>query len=84
VDNKASRIYNKWLDELMSQIESKRSIYIHEYTHHLDQMRYKGSSWDRDLKVLRGISAFAAAQNAELTASQTAKPCGGTSPTMPS
>lgn len=70
VDNKASRIYNAWLEEFMKQIESKRSIYIHEYTHHLDQMRYKVAVGERPKSIERGIKAFQDAEAPNLTKDQ--------------
>lgn len=70
VDNKASRIYNAWLEELMKQVESKRSIYIHEYIHHLDQLRYKVAVGERPKSIERGIKAFKDAEAPNLTKDQ--------------
>ena len=53
--NKASRIHNHWVSEVMEAVEKKRSIYIHEYTHHLDSFRYKVG---KPKNVTAGSQAF--------------------------
>jgi hypothetical protein len=58
--NKASRIHNHWVSEVMEAVEKKRSIYIHEYTHHLDSFRYKAGK-PKNVEV--GNKAFWQADN---------------------
>jgi hypothetical protein len=54
--NAIVRPINKWLSEFNSEFGTKREIFVHEYIHFLDDMRYKSAS-DRPGNIEAGIIA---------------------------
>ena len=50
------RPINKWLATFDTELATKRDLFVHEYIHFLDDMRYKSSS-DRPGNIAAGIEA---------------------------
>lgn len=54
--NAIIRPINKWLSEFNTELGTRREIFVHEYIHFLDDMRYKSDS-DRPGNIAAGIKA---------------------------
>jgi len=54
--NAIIRPINKWLAAFNAELATKRDLFVHEYIHFLDDMRYKSTS-DRPGNIAAGIEA---------------------------
>jgi len=54
--NAIVRPINKWIATFQNELATKRDLFVHEYIHFLDDMRYKSTS-DRPGNIAAGIEA---------------------------